>query len=176
MLLLGFAGEVRRSELVALRYEDMTHYDNGLEMLLRWTKTDQEGVGRTVFIPQVVGKCCPVRALYEWLEIAGKAAGPLFLGGSRHDRTIGTKALTSQTVTPTLKSYVREMRGVEAASEVSGHSLRAGFVTAAAMAGLQPYQIREQTGHKSNATIARYISAKLINGSSQAYPKSRLFR
>lgn len=157
LLLIGFAGAFRRSELVGLRYEDITHYDNGLEFLLRRSKTDQEGVGRTVFIPYARGSRCPVKALLTWLELAGIVVGPLFRPVNRHDQVVGTKALTPQAVALIVKSSVRMMSGDEAAKMVAGHSLRAGFVTEAATVGLQPYQIREQTGHRSDVTLARYI-------------------
>lgn len=157
LLLVGFAGAFRRSELVALRYEDMTHYENGLELLLRRSKTDQEGVGRTVFIPYARGNRCPVKALKNWLELAGIMFGPLFRPINRHDHIIGCKALTPQAIALIVKSSVRMMSGDEAAKMVAGHSLRAGYCTEAALAGLQPYQIREQTGHCSDVTLARYI-------------------
>ncbi|MDR7052590.1 integrase [Duganella sp. 3397] len=157
LLLIGFAGAFRRSELVGLRYEDITHYDNGLEFLIRRSKTDQEGVGRTVFIPYARGSRCPVKALLTWLELAGIVVGPLFMPVNRHDQVVGTKALTPQAVALIVKSSVRMMSGDEAAKMVAGHSLRAGYCTEAATVGLQPYQIREQTGHKSDVTLARYI-------------------
>ncbi|MCX7292054.1 site-specific integrase [Janthinobacterium sp.] len=157
LLLIGFAGAFRRSELVALRYEDMTQYDNGLELLLRRSKTDQEGVGRTVFIPYARGSRCPVKALKNWLELAAIEAGPLFRPINRHDQIVGNKALTPQAVALVVKSSVRMMAGEEAARMVAGHSLRAGYCTEAATVGLQPYQIREQTGHRSDVTLARYI-------------------
>ncbi|WP_227869810.1 site-specific integrase [Undibacterium parvum] len=70
---------------------------------------------------------------------------------------MSTKALTPQSVALIVKAAVRRVDGDEAASKVAGHSLRAGYCTEAATVGLQPYQIREQTGHKSDATLARYI-------------------
>lgn len=157
LLLIGFAGAFRRSELVALRYEDITQYDNGLELLLRRSKTDQEGAGRTVFIPYARGGRCPVKALKNWLELAGIATGPLFRRVNRYDQLAGNKALTPQSVALIVKSSVRMMAGDEAARMVAGHSLRAGYCSEAATVGLQPYQIREQTGHKSDITLARYI-------------------
>lgn len=157
LLLIGFAGAFRRSELVALRCEDITRYDNGIELLLRRSKTDQEGAGRTVFIPYAKGSRCPVKALKNWLELAGITGGPLFRSISRHDKVIGNKALTPQSVALIVKSSVRRMGGDDAAKAVAGHSLRAGYCTEAATVGLQPYQIREQTGHKSDVTLARYI-------------------
>ena len=157
LLLIGFAGAFRRSELVALQYEDMTQFDGGVELLIRRSKTDQEGAGRTVFIPYARGSRCPVKVLKNWLELAGIVAGPLFRPINRHDQVVGSKALTPQSVSLVVKASVRMMSGDEAAKMVAGHSLRAGFATQAAMVGLQPYQIREQTGHRSDVTLARYI-------------------
>jgi integrase len=157
LLLIGFAGAFRRSELVALRCEDVTPYDNGIELLIRRSKTDQEGIGRTVFIPYAKGSRCPVKALKSWLALAGITEGPLFRRVNRHDKVGSEQALTPQSVALVVKSSVRRMKGEEAAKAVAGHSLRAGYCTEAAMVGLQPYQIREQTGHKSDVTLARYI-------------------
>lgn len=157
LLLIGFAGAFRRSELVGLRCEDITRYDTGLELLLRRSKTDQEGVGRTVFIPHARGNRCPVKALLTWLDLTGIESGPLFRPVNRHDQIVGDKALTPQSVALIVKSAVRLMKGDAAAKLVAGHSLRSGFVTEAATAGLQSYQIREQTGHTSDVTLVRYI-------------------
>lgn len=157
ILLVGFAGAFRRSELVALQHGDMTQYDTGVELLLRRSKTDQEGAGRTVFIPYARGNRCPVKALNSWLALAGIDSGPLFRPVNRHDQVVGCKALTPQSVALIVKASVRMMAGDEAAKMVAGHSLRAGYCTEAAMVGLQPYQIREQTGHRSDVTLARYI-------------------
>ena len=157
LLLIGFAGAFRRSELVALRHEDMTQFDNGIELLLHKSKTDQEGRGRTVFIPYARGSRCPVEILSHWLALAGIDSGPLFRPINRYDQVVGSKALTPQSVALIVKASVRMMAGDEAAKMVAGHSLRAGYCTEAALAGLQPYQIREQTGHRSDITLARYI-------------------
>ncbi len=157
LLLIGFAGAFRRSELVALRIEDVSSYDTGLEILIRRSKTDQEGEGRTVFIPNAKGNRCPVKALIYWLELANINEGALFRAVSRHDTIVGIKALTPQSVALIVKAAVRRVDGDEAANKVAGHSLRAGYCTEAATVGLQPYQIREQTGHKSDVTLARYI-------------------
>lgn len=157
LLLIGFSGAFRRSELVALRHEDITYFESGVELLIRRSKTDQEGIGRTVFIPHARGSRCPVKALMNWLSLAGIKSGPLFLPINRHDGVVGDKALTPQSVAFIVKSSVRMMAGDEAAKNVAGHSLRAGYCTEAAAVGLQPYQIREQTGHRSDITLARYI-------------------
>jgi integrase len=157
LILIGFAGAFRRSELVGLQYEDMSQYDSGVELLLRRSKTDQEGAGRTVFIPYARGNRCPVKVLKNWLALAGIDSGPLFRPINRHDQVVGGKALTPQSVALIVKASVRMMAGDQAAKNVSGHSLRAGYCTQAATVGLLPYQIREQTGHKSDVTLARYI-------------------
>ena len=157
LILVGFAGAFRRSELVALRHEDMTQFDSGIELLLRKSKTDQDGHGRTVFIPYARGSRCPVEVLKHWLALAGIDSGPLFRPINRHDQVVGSKALTPQSVALIVKASVRLMAGDEAAKTVAGHSLRAGYCTEAATVGLLPYQIREQTGHKSDVTLARYI-------------------
>jgi integrase len=157
LLLIGFAGAFRRSELVGLRCADVTQFDNGIELLLRRSKTDQEGVGRTVFIPYAKGNRCPVKALKHWLELAGITEGFLFRPVNRHDKVAANKALTPQSVALVVKSSVRRMKGEEAAKAVAGHSLRAGYCTEAATVGLSPFMIREQTGHKSDVTLARYI-------------------
>jgi integrase len=157
LILIGFAGAFRRSELVGLRYEDMIEYDSGMELMLRRSKTDQEGAGRTVFIPYARGSRCPVMVLKNWLALAGIDSGPLFRPINRHDQVVGRKALTPQSVALIVKASVRMMAGDEAAKTVAGHSLRAGYCTEAAIVGLQPYQIREQTGHRSDVTLARYI-------------------
>jgi integrase len=157
LILVGFAGAFRRSELVGLQYEDMKHYDSGVEFLIHRSKTDQEGAGRTVFIPYARGTRCPVKVLKTWLGLAGIDSGPLFRPINRHDQLVGRKALTPQSVALIVKASVRMMAGEAAANMVAGHSLRAGYCTEAATVGLQPFQIREQTGHKSDGTLARYI-------------------
>lgn len=157
LLLIGFSGAFRRSELVALQYEDMTQFEEGVELLIRRSKTDQEGAGRTVFIPYARGSRCPVKVLKNWLELAEIVTGPLFRPISRHDKVVSSKALTPQSVALIVKASIRKMAGDDAAKAVAGHSLRAGYCTEAATVGLQPYQIREQTGHRSDITLARYI-------------------
>ena len=158
VLLLGFAGAFRRSELVALQMEDITPHAHGIELLIRRSKTDQEGEGRTVFVPLAKSEeRCPVKALQSWLELAGIGAGPLFRQVNRYDKVISGKALTPQSVALIVKSAVASSKGLEAAKTVSGHSLRAGFVTESAAQGLQTSAIMGQTGHKSMEMVLRYI-------------------
>lgn len=158
ILLMGFAGAFRRSELVALTTADITPHAHGLELLIRRSKTDQEGEGRTVFIPLAKSEeRCPVKALQRWLELAGIEDGPLFRPVNRHDTVTSDLALTPQSVALVVKSAVAGSKGVEAAKLVSGHSLRAGFVTESATVGLQTSVIMGQTGHKSMEMVFRYV-------------------
>lgn len=158
LLLLGFAGAFRRSELVALTVADITPHAHGIELLIRRSKTDQEGEGRSVFIPLAKSEeRCPVKALQRWLELAGIGAGPLFRPVNRHDTLTSDLALTPQSVALIVKSAVAGSKGIDAAKNVSGHSLRAGFVTESAAQGLQTSAIMGQTGHKSMEMVFRYI-------------------
>jgi integrase len=154
LLLVGFASAMRRSELVGVMVEHITHLPNGLEIFLPSSKTDQDRQGRTVFIPHASGDRCPVRALVNWLEIAGIKEGYVFRAVTRHDR-IARQGLSAQSVALAVKASVARVGGDS--KKVSGHSLRAGYCTSAAEKGLQPWQIREQTGHKSDVTLAKYI-------------------
>ncbi|BCO26944.1 tyrosine recombinase XerC [Rhodoferax lithotrophicus] len=157
ILLMGFAGAFRRSELVALTMADITPHAHGLEVLIRRSKTDQEGEGRTVFIPLAKSEeRCPVKALQRWLELAGIGSGPLFRPVNRHDTVTSDLALTPQSVALIVKSAVAGSKGLEAAKMVSGHSLRAGFVTEAATIGLQTSAIMGQTGHRSLEMVFCY--------------------
>jgi integrase len=158
LLLVGFAGALRRSELVAIQCADITRFEAGMEILLRRSKTDQEGVGRTVWIPHAKdSERCPVAALEQWLTLSGIDRGPVFRWVSRHGNLVGTKGLTSQSVALVVKRSVKRVHGIAATKMVSGHSLRAGYCTEAALVGMAPWQIREQTGHKSDVTLAKYI-------------------
>lgn len=158
LILIGFAGAFRRAELVALCVEDITPHAHGLELLIRRSKTDQEGEGRTVFVPIARAKeRCPVKALQSWLEAAGIGEGPLFRAINRHDQVVTNVALSPQSVALVLKSAVVTAKGVDAARLVSGHSLRSGFVTEAATVGMQTSAIMGQTGHRSLEMVFRYV-------------------
>lgn len=154
LLLVGFASAMRRSELVAVRVEHLTYLANGVEIFLPSSKTDQQAQGRTVFIPYANGESCPVRALMHWLEVSEINDGFVFRAVSRHDR-IARDGLSAQSVALVVKASVERV-GSDS-KKFSGHSLRAGYCTSAAEKGLQPWQIREQTGHRSDVTLARYI-------------------
>ena len=155
LLLLGFAGALRRSELVGLDTVDVNEGTDGLTLRLRRSKTDQEGAGRSVGIPYGSNPAtCPVRAWRAWLELSGITAGPAFRPVDRHGR-IGATCLTAQAVALVLKRHAARI-GLDP-GEVAGHSLRAGLATSAAAAGVPERVIAEQTGHRGTAMLRRYI-------------------
>jgi len=155
LLLVGFAGAFRRSELVALDVADVTWTVEGLEVTIRRGKTDQEGRGRTIGLPYgSTPTSCPVRALRAWLDAAGIAAGPLFRGITRHDALLPDR-LSDKGVARVVKRAAA-VAGLDPA-RYSGHSLRAGLATAAAQAGISERSIMAQTGHKSIPMVRKYI-------------------
>ncbi len=154
ILLVGFASAMRRSELVAVRVEHLTFTPTGLEIALPVSKTDQERHGRIVFIPRSGGSHCPVQALMRWLKTSGIRTGHVFRSVNRYDG-VASKGLTPQSVALIVKAAMAQT-GADA-QNFSGHSLRSGYCTSAAEQGQQSWQIRMQTGHKSDVTLARYI-------------------
>ncbi len=154
LLLLGFGGGFRRSELVGLEVPDLEQVRQGLVVTLRQSKTDQEGAGRKIGIPLGRTRWCPVAALTRWLDIAGITEGPMFRPVDRHGN-IGAGRLSGEAVSIVIRERVAAA-GIDP-SGYSGHSLRAGFATSAAQAGVSTLKIRAQTGHASDAMLARYI-------------------
>lgn len=154
LLLIGFASAMRRSELVGVCVEHLTLSPAGLEIELPVSKTDQERHGRTVFIPRANGNHCPVSALMRWLKITGIRAGHVFRSVNRYDG-VAKQGLTPQSVALIVKAAMAHT-GVDV-RHFSGHSLRAGYCTSAAEQGQQSWQIREQTGHRSDMTLGKYI-------------------
>ncbi len=154
LLLLGFAGGFRRSELVSLTV-DLEETADGLRVQLRRGKTDQEGQGREVGIPR--GRhpsTCPVRAVQEWRATAGISAGPLFRGVDRHGLVARTR-LSDRGVARIVQRAAGRA-GLDPAL-YAGHSLRAGLATAAAAGGASERAIMAQTGHRSVTMVRRYI-------------------
>lgn len=155
LLLLGFAGAFRRSELVALNVDDLQFRMEGLCVRLRRSKTDQDGQGRLIGIPYGQHEeTCPVRAMRAWLDTAQITDGAVFRGMCRHNR-IASERLSKRAVADVIKRTAK-VAGMDPA-HVSGHSLRAGHCTTAARAGVSEHVIMQQTGHRSLATLHRYI-------------------
>jgi integrase len=154
LLLVGFAGAFRRSELVALDGEDVERSNTGMIITIRRSKTDQEGHGRIVSIARGPVGFCPVEALERWLTVAGISDGPVFRPVSKGGTAI-TRRLSTEAVASIIKRRVKPL-GRDAA-RYSGHSLRAGFASSAARAGVPTWRIKAQTGHRSDSTLALYI-------------------
>ena len=155
LILLGFAGAFRRSELVGLNVSDCEFGKDGLTVTLRRSKTDQTGAGRKIGIPYGSNPdTCPVRILQAWIEQAGISEGPLFRAVNRHGN-VQAGGLSGIDVARIVKKLVGRA-GLNAAT-YSGHSLRAGHATAATIAGASERSIQNQTGHKSVQMLRRYI-------------------
>ena len=154
LLLLGFAGGFRRSELVSLNLADLAFTREGLVVTLRRSKTDPEGQGREIGIPYGSSPAtCPVRATRAWADVMGQE-GPLFRPINRHGQVLNRR-LTDKSVALVVKRWARAA-GLESAG-VAGHSLRAGLATSAAAAGVPERAIMAQTGHRSLTTLRKYI-------------------
>lgn len=154
LLLVGFAGAFRRSELVGLNIEDIEFNDDGLVVQLKKSKTDPEGQGRGVGIPYgSTPATCPVRAMKDWLAVLKAEKGPVFRTINRHGHIFKSR-LSSKAVALVVKRLAAK-HGIE--GDFAGHSLRAGLATAAAAAGVSERAIMAQTGHKSLTTMRKYI-------------------
>jgi len=154
LLALGFAGGFRRSELVGLNCEDIVEKPEGLIVTIRKSKTDQEGKGRLVGIPYGRGRICPVTLTLVWLANIKDQQGPLFRP-VRKGGLVSDQRLSGEAVAKVVKQAVCTL-GLHPAN-YSAHSLRAGFVTSAIQAGAPSQFVRKQTGHASEATMARYV-------------------
>ena len=160
LLLLGFAGAFRRSELVALEVADLTYEPDGMRVLIRRGKADQEGQGQEIAIPRGT-ELRPVAAVQEWLVAAGITAGPVLRGINRHGRVGG--ALSAQSVALVVKRYANAA-GLDPAA-FAGHSLRSGFLTSAAEAGADVLRMMEVSRHKRVETMQGYVRrANLFKG------------
>lgn len=158
LLLLGFAGGFRRSELVSLRPCDLKITREGVLMSVRSSKTDPTGKGRVVAIRKTGGRTCPVAVLLRWLAVLRRAypegaAAPLFRSVTRSGR-LGDQ-LAAASVNDILRRRLKYL-GITT-SGISAHSLRAGLVTAAAVAGSPLWAIQRQTGHHCVSSVHRYI-------------------
>ena len=167
LLALGFAGAFRRSELVALDVEDLREDPEGLRVIVRRSKVDQEAKGHEKAIPH--GRFIqPVRLVREWLDAAGITSGPVFRPVSRsgrmrkfaHDANIPDEnnkgpRLTDRSVANILQSYCTAA-GLDA-STFGAHSLRAGYITTAAERGADLARIMDQSGHRDPRTVVGYI-------------------
>lgn len=155
LVLLGFAGALRRSELVALDVEQLKQRPEGLVLLIASSKTDQEGEGQTLAIPRVPDSLyCPVQAVLDWLVVAEIGSGALFRRMHRGD-TLGSSRLTDQSVALVIKRLA--LRAELDPQRYAGHSLRSGFLTSAARAGANIFKMADQSRHKSLDVLREYV-------------------
>ncbi len=150
---MGFAAALRRAEIAALDLADLRFTENGVELVIRASKTDQRRAGARVFVPNG-GALCPVRALKRWLAVSDIEEGPLFRRISRADRVLAAR-LSGQGIATAIKR-AGEAAGLDP-DTLGGHSLRAGFVTEAARRGETAFRIMATTRHRSTESLKGYI-------------------
>ena len=155
IILMGFSGGFRRNEIVSLDYDDLDFVNEGLKISIKRSKTDQFGEGSIKGLPYFDNtQYCPVLSLKNWIEISRIRSGPLFRRFSKGTK-LSEKRLTDQTVALLIKKYLK-IAGIDS-KNYSGHSLRSGFATSAAEAGVEERNIMSMTGHKSPEMVRRYI-------------------
>ena len=143
LLLIGFAGGFRRSELVSIMHEDVDFVSEGVKIFVKRSKTDQSGEGMTKGIPYFANpEFCPVINLKEYIEQEQIKSGKIF-------------EMTDKNVALIIKKY-SALAGLDQ-SKYSGHSLRSGFATSTAELGAEERSIMAMTGHKTTQMVRRYI-------------------
>jgi len=143
IILVGFSGGFRRSELVNIDHDDIEFVSEGLKIFIKRSKTDQSGEGMTKAIPYFDNKTfCPVTSLKKWIDKAKIKSGKLF-------------DISDKTVALIIKKYV-QLAGLDP-NKYGGHSLRSGFATSAAESGAEERNIMNMTGHKTTQMVRRYI-------------------
>ena len=155
IILIGFGGGFRRSELISIDYEDLEFVSEGLKITIRKSKTDQFGEGMIKGLPYFTNeKYCPVVNLKKWLEISKIKSGPIFRRFFK-GLSLTDSRLTDQSVVLLLKQYLI-LAGIDN-DNFAGHSLRSGFATVAADSGADERSIMNMTGHKTTQMVRRYI-------------------
>ena len=143
LVLIGFSGGFRRSELVDIEYEDLEFVSEGVKIFVKRSKTDQSGEGMTKAIPYFDNEnFCPVIALKNWIEIFDLKKSRIF-------------NISDKSVALIIKKYAN-YAGLDS-HRYAGHSLRSGFATSTAESGAEERNIMAMTGHKSTEMVRRYI-------------------
>lgn len=154
IVLLGFAAALRRSELAALRVDDLRFEKRGLILTIRRSKTDQEGTGAEIAVPYVANRSlCAVRATKAWLESSSPGAGPLFRSFNLQSQML-EKSIEGRDVANLVKKLTAKAR---LDGDFSGHSLRAGFATSATAAKASLDAIARTTRHRSLSVLMGYV-------------------
>jgi integrase len=151
---LGFAGAFRRSELIGLDVADLAETEEGLRIIIRRSKTDQEGHGHVIAIIRGTGETCPVRAVKAWLEAATIAEGPVFRPVAKAGR-LGVGRLSGKSVCTLVQAYAARL-GLDRES-FGAHSLRSGFLTSAARRGASVFKMRDVSRHRSMDVLQAYV-------------------
>ena len=155
LILIGFGGGFRRTELISIDYEDLDFVEEGLKLTLRKSKTDQFGEGLIKGIPYFTNeKYCPVTSLKNWINLSKIKTGPIFRRFAKGS-ILTSNRLTDQSVVLIIKDCLK-LAGIEN-KNFSGHSLRSGFATVAADSGADERSIMAMTGHKTTQMVRRYI-------------------
>ena len=155
LILIGFAGAFRRSELCAMAVSDLCFSASGLMINLPRSKADQEQAGEKVAIPfGEHEETCPIRALRQWLKAAKVTEGATFRGVNRHG-CVATAGLHRDSIAAIFKTAAA--RAGMNATNIAGHSVRAGMATQAALNGSSERAIARTTRHKSRRILRRYI-------------------
>ena len=155
LILVGFGGGFRRTELISIDYEDLEFVNEGVKIALKRSKTDQFGEGMLKGLPYFSTETyCPVTNLKNWLKISKIKTGPIFRRFAKGS-ALTEHRLTDQSVVLIIKECLK-LAGIEN-NNFSGHSLRSGFATVAAEAGADERSIMAMTGHKTTQMVRRYI-------------------
>jgi len=155
IILIGFGGGFRRTELISVDYEDLEFVPEGVKITLRRSKTDQFGEGMTKGLPYFSNETyCPVVHLKKWIKISNIKDGPIFRRFAK-GCSLTSNRLTDQSVVLLIKKYLA-LSGIEN-KNYSGHSLRSGFATVSAESGADERSIMAMTGHKTTQMVRRYI-------------------
>ena len=149
LILVGFAGGFRRSELVNIYFQDIDFVPEGVKILIRRSKTDQSGEGSIKAIPYFENQeFCPVIALKDYLNNK-------FSKLDKRKKEVKIFEISDKSVALIIKRYA-EKAGLDS-SKYAGHSLRSGFATTAAEFGAEERNIMAMTGHKTTQMVRRYI-------------------
>jgi site-specific recombinase XerD len=155
LILMGFGGGFRRTELISIDHEDLEFVPEGVKITIKRSKTDQFGEGIVKGLPYFSNELyCPVINLKKWLELSNIKSGPIFRRFAKGS-VLTKNRLTDQSVVLLIKNYLN-LAGIEN-SNFSGHSLRSGFATVAAESGADERSIMAMTGHKTTQMVRRYI-------------------
>ena len=143
LILTGFSGGFRRSELVNIDYDDLEFVSEGVKIFIKKSKTDQSGEGMIKAIPYFDNKLfCPVTKLKDWINFLAIKSGKIF-------------EISDKSVSLIIKKYA-SLSGLDPI-KYGGHSLRSGFATSAAEFGAEERNIMAMTGHKTTQMVRRYI-------------------